>query len=741
MHAFVKKLKHAKDHLEGDHKGEDAGDHGKTADKSQPTTAISTSPIATPPEADTKVDHKPKATPSQPAKAKPTKPKADNPSPANNPVKTDASSPTSKQKADKAEPAVPTKDKKAGKAGPVAAAPAGKSKAAAPVVTDASKNEAKNQKEAARVPSKPSMPNTSADTPAVKGSDPPASPNKVSTKTAAPVVSKTKSDSSKRASNNFFDKLKHFNVKTALSSGDSPAPDKPLPCPKGPLGNNVIFFTPADGDDTIQEQVDIIYNAQKSSEFGSNRYAIFFSPGKYKLDVKVGYYTTVHGLGKSPEDVVIEGAVRSIAALEDGNATTTFWRGVENLTVIPTIADDDLKLQWATSQGTWLRRVNVKGDVILSDHGGWCSGGYISDSCVSGDIDSSSQQQYFIRNTKMGTFTNGAYAQVFVGCPGAPEENWPEQPYSNTKCTPVIREKPYFVIEEVDCDDDAVAAAGNDDAKKKAVASQTPDATQLAIVLPGLRQSSQGPSWSCGGNSNDVYAALDTWYVVEAETFNIDTVQNRLSIGINVLFTPGVYNLTSALKVTRANTAILGIGLATLKTLNGTPALTIDDIDGVTVSGLLLDAGENHSSSLMRIGDAKSTTRHKDNPIVINDILFRVSGVDAAGARCNNMLTVNVRDTVIDHIWCWRADHDQGVGWNLNQCNNGLLVEADDVTAYALFVEHCNEFQTVWNGENGKVYFYQVSKIQKTPQRICQYNPFFTLADAISCLCVHTITV
>lgn len=106
----------------------------------------------------------------------------------------------------------------------------------------------------------------------------------------------------------------------------------------------------------IQARVDEVYQAQVANQFGSDRWALFFKPGQYTLDVRVGYYTTVHGLGSSPEDVVITGAVRVKADwMENNNATVNFWRGVENLTVIPTIKEDDSILVWAVSQGMLYR--------------------------------------------------------------------------------------------------------------------------------------------------------------------------------------------------------------------------------------------------------------------------------------------------------------------------------------------------------------------------------------------------
>ena len=60
-----------------------------------------------------------------------------------------------------------------------------------------------------------------------------------------------------------------------------------------------------------------------------------------------------------------------------------------------------------------------------------------------------------------------------------------------------------------------------------------------------------------------------------------------------------------------------------------------------------------------------------------------------------------------DNFWLWRADHGRGAGWNSNPNKNGLIVNGDNVTLYGLFVEHCQEYQTIWNGNGGRVYFYQ----------------------------------
>jgi hypothetical protein len=66
----------------------------------------------------------------------------------------------------------------------------------------------------------------------------------------------------------------------------------------------------------IQATVNSIARQQAGNQFGTQRYALLFEPGTYgsaadPLFLQVGYYTSVAGLGTSPGDVVINGAVDS----------------------------------------------------------------------------------------------------------------------------------------------------------------------------------------------------------------------------------------------------------------------------------------------------------------------------------------------------------------------------------------------------------------------------------------------
>ena len=78
----------------------------------------------------------------------------------------------------------------------------------------------------------------------------------------------------------------------------------------------------------IQKQIDAVYATQGHNEFSSQRNALLFFPGSYSVDVPVGFYTEVMGLGASPDATRIAGNVHADANHEHNNATTTFWRGL-----------------------------------------------------------------------------------------------------------------------------------------------------------------------------------------------------------------------------------------------------------------------------------------------------------------------------------------------------------------------------------------------------------------------------
>jgi hypothetical protein len=450
------------------------------------------------------------------------------------------------------------------------------------------------------------------------------------------------------------------------------------------FGSNVLIFSPTMAMATIQMQIDTIYAAQVDSQFGTSRYTFMFLPGKYTLNISVGYYMQFLGLGQSPGDVVITGYVRSVD--RGGTSTVNFWRGVENLTVVSQATD-----VWSVSQGATFRRVHVQGSVALSDNG-TSSGGFIADSQIDGTVTSGSQQQWFTRNSQIGGWNQGVWNMVFVGVMGAPTGMWPGAPYSVLASTPAVQEKPYLFVD----------ATGS-----------------YAVRVPALRTSSQGTSWSAGTPPGTTLS-LSQFYLAQPATDTAASLNAALSRGLNVIFTPGVYQLAASLQVTRPDTIILGLGLTTLVPGGGTPAVVVSDVDGVRIGGIIFDAGATTSPTLIEIGTGPSTINHSADPITLYDTFCRVGGATLGTAL--NCLTINSNDVVGDNLWLWRADHGAGVGWTSNTCPNGLTVNGDRATMYGLAVEHFQQYQTIWNGNGGQVYFYQSEMPYDPPNQAAWMN-------------------
>jgi hypothetical protein len=442
---------------------------------------------------------------------------------------------------------------------------------------------------------------------------------------------------------------------------------------KPDLGPNVLVFNPSMPSASMQRQIDDLYKIQQHNEFGEQRNALLFLPGEYRLDIPVGFYTEVVGLGASPDDVHILGNVHADASEPNNNATTTFWRAAEGFSISPTGGS----MQWAVSQAVPFRRMHIHGDLVLHQHGGWASGGWMSDVLIDGKVEAGPQQQFISRNTEWGSWTGSNWNMVFVGVPSPPPGEWPVPPYTKIAETPVIREKPFLVAD----------AAGN-----------------LSVCVPSLRTQSVGITWH-GGTTPGRSIPISRFYIARPLVDTAATINAQLAKGNNLLFTPGIYHLNDALRVARPNTVVLGLGFATLKPTNGTPAMTTSDADGIIIGGLLFDAGEKQSPVLLQVGPDGSQARHSKNPISLHDVFFRVGGAGVGRTLVN--LKVNSNDTIIDHTWIWRADHGSGVGWLSNTSANGLVVNGENVTAYGLFVEHHQQFQVLWNGNHGRTYFYQ----------------------------------
>ena len=439
------------------------------------------------------------------------------------------------------------------------------------------------------------------------------------------------------------------------------------------FGPNVLIFDPTQTN--IQERVDAVFREQERAQFGSGRYALLFKPGRYELNIEVGFYTHVAGLGRIPGDVMIEGAVRTDAAWMGHNATCNFWRSVENLTVTP--RRDRGAMMWAVSQAAPMRRTHIRGDLHLSS-GGWSSGGFLADCKVDGNVVSGSQQQWFSRNSEWRQWDGGNWNMVFAGCVNTPAGEWPRRPFTVVDKTPVIREKPYLFVDE--------------------------DERWCVRVPPLSREGTLGLTWKNGQAFGEVLP-IENFHLASPDTDTAASINAALRDGKNILFTPGVYSLDDSIVVSRVGTVVLGLGLPSLVPEGGKPAMLVEAGEGVVLSGVIFDASDREVETLLQIGRPDRRVDRGENPVCMHDIFCRVGGYGPGRAKC--MVTIYDDNVVGDNLWLWRADHGRNVGWSKNTCATGLRVEGDNVTIYGLFVEHTQAHQTIWNGNGGRVIFYQ----------------------------------
>ncbi|MFE6253709.1 adenylyl cyclase [Agromyces sp. NPDC057865] len=475
------------------------------------------------------------------------------------------------------------------------------------------------------------------------------------------------------------------------------------------FGPNVTIVDPSMPTDDIQAIFDGLAAAQVDDEMGSNRHSVLFMPGAYgsagdPLQARIGYYTEVAGLGAQPTDVAVNGKLEVYNRCLDAGGTANclalvnFWRTISNLSLqVNALGQDGCRASanfWAVSQAVSMRRVDISGaNLSLMDYctagPQYASGGFIADSRLPFVINGS-QQQWLIRNSEIGGWSNGVWNQVFSGVEGAPDDaTFPSPPYTTLDETPVSREKPYLYVD---------------------------DAGSWFVRVPAAATDTRGITWADGETPGRSIPLRD--FVIAKPGDSIGQLNSQLAKGKHLLLTPGVYDVGSSIQVKRADTVVLGMGHATLTAVGGAVPLKVADAPGIVVAGVTIDAGTVESPTLLEVGKpGKGQSKKVDpaNPITLSDVYFRVGGPHVG--KVDTALVVNSDHVLIDHTWVWRADHgvepfvdgvnDDTDRWNTNTGRTGVVVNGDDVTATGLFVEHFQQYNTLWKGERGTTVLYQ----------------------------------
>jgi hypothetical protein len=480
------------------------------------------------------------------------------------------------------------------------------------------------------------------------------------------------------------------------------------------FGPNVCVFTPAMTQAAVQADLNAIATQQVpiGAQFDSDRYAVFFEPGTYgsaadPLVFQVGYYTQVAGLGALPSNTIVNGAIDVFnnlctAGTQDCNADDNFWRSLSNLELnvdlpsttpayAPPAIDafgagcDNSAEMWAASQAAPIRRAIINGSVVFQDYcanNNYASGGFIADSQIAGDLDFYGNQQYMVRNSSIGganACPNGLWNMVYSGVQGAPAPAFSGQCQQNTviASSPVTEEEPFLYTD----------ASGKDH-----------------VFVPAAQTNSSGTSWSSGTEAGSSLP-LSSFFIANPST-SVAAIDVALALGKNLVLTPGVYNLSAPILVSRPDTVVLGLGFATLVPQHGGAALIALPNKGVKVSGLIFDAGPVNSPVLLSVGTPLLPGSAGD-PDAIQDVFFRIGGAETTNTSATVSLLDNASNSIIDDVWAWRADHGNDVGWTENTGDNGLVVTGNDVTAYGLAVEHYQKSEVVWTGQGGTDVFFQ----------------------------------
>jgi len=478
------------------------------------------------------------------------------------------------------------------------------------------------------------------------------------------------------------------------------------------FGANVTIIDPSMSTDAINAKLAAIATA--STGYDEVRNAVYFLPGTYGsaagaadpatasgyIASAVGYNETVQGLGSVPGDVVINGNLTV-----NGNLGT-FWRSLVNLKINPIQADESAHtFRWSTSQACPLRRLEIAGNLDLTGVA-VTAGNLLENSKVSGQVNGgmgwnsdliveNTPTEYYFRDSDVGNIRGHNVQWLSTGVPNAPATDF-NQPgcYTTLPTTPVSREVPFLFI----------------------------DGKSYKVFVPNAVSASSGAHW--GTTSTDgVTLPLSAFYIAKPAD-DVATINAALAAGKNLLLTPGIYKIAAPIQVTKANTVVMGMGLASVMPVNGTAAITVGDVPNVVIASLSIENGTHYSDVLLQIGTrgGNHSAGVAATPTTVADVYAHLGRLVAGGAATT--FEVNQDYTLIDNVWTWRADISPSGrhGWTVNPGDHGLVVNADNVTGLSLWNEHYKKEQVVWAGNGGRVLFSELEPPHDVPSQAAWMN-------------------
>lgn len=536
------------------------------------------------------------------------------------------------------------------------------------------------------------------------------------------------------------------------------------------FGPNVCVFSPPGGANATNEQsaIQTVLNnvatqqVPLSAQFNDNGYALLFEPGTYgsstnPLVFEVGYYTEVAGLGAVPQDTIINGQIEVFPNALDcasatncwANSTVNFWRSMSNLTLNvmdtannyvpqpitqqPPIGDSadcygGTTDMWSVSQATPVRSVIINGTLNFQAYcsqtgygsNDFGSGSYVANSEINGQLDWSGNQQGIARNSDFQSAAGYVWNYVYSG------DGCPPGYTSANPCSPTVNA--FDGSKTITGGTDGIIGVDQvTELPQSPVTEEEPflyttssnymtSPNAWDAFVPAVQHDSSGPNFLSGTEAGSS-VGLSSFFIASPSTPE-ELVQAALDVGRNLILTPGVYDLNSALLVNHPNSLVIGLGFPVLVPQRGNASMFVLPNNGVKVSGVIFDAGPVNSPVLLSVGTPGLSANSAVDPDLIQDVYFRVGGAETTSVSATVSLLDNADNSIIDNVWAWRADHgnntsvtgpegETGAGWTYNQGATGVAVTGDNVTAYGLAVEHYQKYEVVWSGDNGTEIFFQ----------------------------------
>ncbi|MDC0535540.1 glycoside hydrolase family 55 protein, partial [Francisellaceae bacterium] len=480
----------------------------------------------------------------------------------------------------------------------------------------------------------------------------------------------------------------------------------------------------------------------QTGHWTSSRYAVLVEPGNYAMSspFKLNYYTEIMGVDNDRANVVLSPGINALneCDVSDPNnipekcetlgALNNFWRSMSSMTYDVPFSNNNGQLRVAISQASPLRNLHIKnGTLVLCDWDtqlknpgtqyaykpcGNASGGFLSESVVDGHIIGGAQQQFNFFNV---------WAEVVQS------DLW------NTTIHNESGEFPPFIGEMED---------SNQIVNPWLMAPLTQVSQDEAVNMKKPRLVKDNNQWKVKqGDSSDSlndYVLLtmpEGQDVVTVSANDVATINQALSNGKKGLVVmPGIYQIQDKIQVPN-NKTVLGIGIPSLVCDNPSGCMQTGS-DGVRIAGVTFEAGSQNSKDdrnnvLLTVGEIGQGS--VTNPTVLQDANCRIARVfeNQDSPEVFACIEVNANNVIGQNLWLWRADHDYVtwenthevttayhhlVDWDKDYGQHGLIVNGDNVHMNGLFVEHFNNYQTVWNGKNGRINFYQSEIPYLTPQ-------------------------